>query len=165
MLTSIFQMGWNHQLVMFIWDCTFTTCQFLHANANMFYVVNKCVYIHTYICRCVILARVRRIWENNTKAKRDTHTQGNIFWLGGSKFLIIWYACVTPSYTPSLTWNLKMIVSKFGISEIPGADFQVNHMKLPGCTIPSTKLNDKIPWTPPELSSLRSHLPVHETSQ
>ena len=38
------------------------------------------------------------------------------------------------TYIPSqsLTWNLKMIVSKFGISEIPGANFQVNHVKFQG---------------------------------
>ena len=36
-------------------------------------------------------------------------------------------------YTPrSLTWNLKMMVSKFGIS-FSLADFQVNHVKLQGC--------------------------------
>ena len=38
----------------------------------------------------------------------------------------------------SLTWNLKIMVSKFGISEIPGADFQVNHVNLQGCIHPDS---------------------------
>ena len=38
------------------------------------------------------------------------------------------------TYIPSqsLTWNLKMIVSNRNISEIPGANFQVNHVKFQG---------------------------------
>ena len=32
----------------------------------------------------------------------------------------------------SLTWNHKMMVSKNGISKLPGDDFQVNHVSTSG---------------------------------
>ena len=35
-----------------------------------------------------------------------------------------------------------MMVSKAGISELPGVDFQVNHVKLQGCNDES-KMSDK----------------------
>ena len=62
----------------------------------------------------------RRNW-NNPMAERG--------WFG-----CMGYSMIHPQSLRYLTWKAqKWWVSKFGISEIPGADVQVNHVKLQGC--------------------------------
>ena len=46
--------------------------------------------------------------------------------------LAAWHICLPPQ---SLTWNLKSWWFPSSESPVPGVDFQVNHVKLQGCTL------------------------------
>ena len=45
---------------------------------------------------------------------------------------LIWWFWLKKTHTPPKFngWNLKIMVSKSGISKLPGVDFEVNHVKL-----------------------------------
>ena len=128
------------------WICfglCFATCQFLHANIYIYMYINS-------IINFVLLLSSRSFHSEREGIARTTPTRQNIKTpTKESIFELVvpnyWFAYVTLTYTPRVkrlnpenAW-----VFKFGISEIPGADFQVNHVKLQGCTIPSANFQTK----------------------